>query len=56
MVVISGVFYLAHGTVGFNKGVASVHGATVAAFVLGLVVTSVGVSHGVREIVFGVRL
>ena len=56
MVVISGVFYFAYGTVRFNERVASVHGTTVAALVLGLVVTGVRISHGVREVVFWVRL
>lgn len=56
MVVIGGVFYFADGTVRFDEGVASVHGTTVAAFVLGLVVTGVGVGNGVREVVFGMRL
>lgn len=56
MVVVSGVLDLANGTVRLNQGVASMNGATVAGFVLGLVVTSVRVSHGVRVVVFGVGL
>lgn len=56
MVVVSGVLNLAYGTVGLNQGVASMNGATVAGLVLGLVVTSVRVSHGVRVVVFGVGL
>lgn len=56
VVVIGGVVYFANGTVRFDERVASVHGTTVAAFVLRLVVTGVGVSNGVREVVFGMRL
>lgn len=56
MVVISGVLNLADGTVRLNQGVAAVDGATVTGLVLGLVVTSVGVSHRVCVVIFGVRL
>ncbi|CAH1644406.1 unnamed protein product [Spodoptera littoralis] len=56
VVVVSGVLYFAHGTVRLNQGVAAVHGTTVAALVLGLVVAGVGVSHGVSVVVFGVRV
>lgn len=54
--VVSGVLDLADGTVRLNQGVASMDGATVAGFVLRLVVASVRVSHGVRVVVFGVGL
>lgn len=54
--VVSGVFNFANGTVGFNQRVAAVNCTSVAALVLGLVVTSVGVSHRVRVVVFWVRL
>lgn len=54
--VVSGVVYFAHGTIRLDQGVASVYYATVAALVLGLVVAGVGVRHGVREVVFRVRL
>lgn len=56
VVGISGVLNLADGAVRLSQGVVSVHGVTVAALVLGLVVTGVGVSHGVSVVVFGVSL
>lgn len=56
MVVVSGVLYFAHGTVRLDQGVAAVHGATVAALVLGLVVSGVGVGHGVSVVILRVGL
>lgn len=56
MVVVSGVLDLADRTVRLNQGVASMDGATVTGLVLRLVVTSVGVRHGVRVVIFGVGL
>lgn len=56
MMVISGVLYFADGTIRLNEGVAAVNSTTVTALVLGLVVTGVGVSHGVSVVVFRVRL
>lgn len=56
MVVVSGVVYFAHWTIRFDERVAAMDGTTVAALVLGLVVTGMGVSHGVGIIVFGMGL
>lgn len=56
MVVVSGVFYFAYGTVRLDQGVASMYSTTVAALMLGLVVTGVGIGNGIRVVVFRVRL
>jgi hypothetical protein len=55
-VSVSGVLNLADGAIGLDQGVVAVHDVSVAALVLGLVVAGVGVGHGVREVVFGVRV
>lgn len=56
MMVISGVVYFTYGTIRLDEGVATMYGTTIAALVLALVVTGVGVSHGVSIVVFGVSL
>lgn len=52
----SGVLNLADGTIRLSEGVVSVHGVTVAALVLRLVVAGMGVSHGISEVVFRVSV
>lgn len=54
--VVSGVFNLAYGTIRLDQGVVSMYDITIAGLMLRLVVTSVGVRHGVREVIFGVDL
>ena len=54
--VIGGVGHLAEGAIRLQQRVLSLHHITIAALVLGLVVASVRVLHGVRVLVFGVRL
>lgn len=56
VVMVGGVFNLADGTVGFHQGVFAFDDIPVASFVLGFVVTGVGVFHPVFEFVFGVSL
>lgn len=56
VVVIGGVSDLAEGTIGLEQRVFSLHDITIADFVLGLVVTSVGVRDWVGVVVFRVGL
>jgi hypothetical protein len=56
IVVVSRVRDLAEGAIRLEQGVFTLHYISVAAFVLGLVVAGMGVSHGVRVVVLGVRL
>ena len=56
MVVVSSVLDLTHGAIGLHQRVVSVDRVTVAALVLGLVVTGVRVRHGVCKVIFGVSL
>ncbi|KAF4523292.1 hypothetical protein B566_EDAN009415 [Ephemera danica] len=56
VVVISGVLNGAGGAIGLNKGVLSLHDISIAVLALGLVVSGVGIVHGVLELVLGMRL
>lgn len=56
MVVVSSVSDLPEGAIRLQQGIFSFHDITVTVLVLGLVVTSMGVLHGVRVLIFGVSL
>lgn len=53
---ISGVLDLTDGAIRLDQRVISMDSVAVAGFVLRFVVTGMRVSHGIREVVFGVSL
>lgn len=56
IVVVSGILHVAHRTVSLDQRVFAVNSISITALVLGLVVTRMSVSHGLREIIFGMSL
>lgn len=54
--VISGVRDLAEGTIGLQQRVFSLDDITIAALMLGFVITGMGVLHGVGVMIFRVGL
>lgn len=56
VVCISGVLNMADGAISFDQRVFAMYCVTVAAFVLGLIITRVTIGYRVREIVFRVRI
>jgi hypothetical protein len=55
-VVVSGVGDLTEGAIRLEQGVFTLHNISITFLVLGLVVSGVGVFHGVRVSVFGMSL
>lgn len=56
VVVISSVVHSTDGTIGFGNGVVTLYNISIALFVLGLVVSGMGILNSIAECIFGVGL